>query len=138
MSEQTTTRDPGHDEGEETVQHAAVPESAEPTPTAPSGGKRPMRRATRIRLVVIGGLVLLIALAFLAYYVIDTRNYVTTDNAQVDGNQISINAPATGTLIDWDATQERGSPATSRSVGSPSRVGTPSRSWSSGHPPTAR
>jgi multidrug resistance efflux pump len=55
--------------------------------------------------MLIGGLVLIIALAFVVYYVVDTRAYVSTDNAQVDGNQISINAPATGTLIDWDASQ---------------------------------
>ena len=90
MTEQTTTQDAA-DETTETGQQP--------------GGRRPLKKATRIRLFVIGGLVLVIALAFLAYYLVVTRTYVTTDNAQVDGNQISINAPATGTLLDWDATQ---------------------------------
>jgi multidrug resistance efflux pump len=75
------------------------PETAT-SPAAPTG-RRPLKRATKIRLAVIGGVALIIALTFVAYFVIDTRTYVTTDNAQVDGNQISINAPATGTLIDW-------------------------------------
>lgn len=98
------------------TEHQAAPQdfdaTAEPPPASvteqasrPAGGRRRLKKATRIRLAVIGGLTLLIALAFLAYYVVNTRTYVTTDNAQVDGNQISIIAPATGTLIDWDATQ---------------------------------
>jgi hypothetical protein len=33
------------------------------------------------------------------------RNYVTTDNAQVDGHQIMINVPASGTLEDWCISQ---------------------------------
>ncbi len=125
MSDQTTTRDPA----DETLRHSAVSDQEEAptgaveaptdaetptdpetptdagTPTAEPPGRRPLKRATRIRLFVIGGLVLVIALAFVVSYVVDARSYVTTDNAQIDGNQISINAPATGTLIDWDATQ---------------------------------
>jgi multidrug resistance efflux pump len=30
---------------------------------------------------------------------------VSTDNAQIDGDKIAVNAPASGTLIDWRATQ---------------------------------
>lgn len=71
----------------------------------PASGRRSLKKATRVRLIAIGALVLIIAVAFLVYYVVVTRTYVTTDNAQVDGNQISINAPTTGTLIDWDAAQ---------------------------------
>ena len=40
-----------------------------------------------------------------AYYVIDAQNYVTTDNAQIDGDRISVNAPTSGTVINWRATQ---------------------------------
>ena len=47
----------------------------------------------------------LIAAAITASYFINARNYVTTDNAQIDGDKISINAPSSGTLIDWRATQ---------------------------------
>jgi multidrug resistance efflux pump len=38
-------------------------------------------------------------------YFLNARNYVTTDNAQVDGNQIMINAPASGTLEEWRISQ---------------------------------
>jgi multidrug resistance efflux pump len=48
---------------------------------------------------------LLVAAAFLTYYLIESRTYVTTDNAQVDGSQISITAPTSGILIDWHGQQ---------------------------------
>jgi multidrug resistance efflux pump len=90
----------------------AVTESAsEPQATAEDSAtdtpvrRRPLKRATKIRLLVILGVAVLAAIAFLGYYIINTSNYVTTDNAQIDGNQISINAPATGTLIDWRGQQ---------------------------------
>jgi multidrug resistance efflux pump len=73
--------------------------------TGTSVRRRPLKRATKIRLFVILGLAVLAAVGFLAYYIVNTSNYVTTDNAQIDGNQISINAPATGTLIDWRGQQ---------------------------------
>ncbi|MGI3781889.1 MAG: efflux RND transporter periplasmic adaptor subunit [Janthinobacterium lividum] len=68
---------------------------------AEAAPKKGMSRKGRVRLFVILGLALLVGLAFLARYLIDTSNYTTTDNAQVDGNQISINAPTSGTLLDW-------------------------------------
>jgi multidrug resistance efflux pump len=43
--------------------------------------------------------------AFGISYLLYTRNYVSTDNAQIDGDKIAINAPASGTLLDWGATQ---------------------------------
>ena len=86
---------PGAEPGGPGDQEAAgAPEEA----AAPKKG---MSRKSRIRLLVILGLAVLIGLAFLARYLIDTSNYTTTDNAQVDGNQISINAPTSGTLLDW-------------------------------------
>jgi multidrug resistance efflux pump len=105
---ETTTASPTEPAGAEPA--GAEPAAAEPAGTGSTGAepppsRRPLKRATRIRLFVIGGLVLVIALAFVISYVVDARSYVTTDNAQIDGNQISINAPATGTLITWDATQ---------------------------------
>jgi multidrug resistance efflux pump len=75
-----------------------------PAAQAPAG-KRKLKRSTRIGLAIVGVLALLATAAFVAYYILDTRNYVTTDNAQIDGDQISVNAPASGTLIDWRATQ---------------------------------
>ena len=42
---------------------------------------------------------------FAASDFLEARNYVSTDNAQVDGEKIAVNAPASGTLIDWRANQ---------------------------------
>jgi multidrug resistance efflux pump len=82
-----------------TTGNGAPPEEAAPP------AKRKMKRSTRIGLAVILVLALLAAAAFVAYYILDTRNYVTTDNAQIDGNQITVNAPTSGTLIDWRGQQ---------------------------------
>lgn len=78
--------------------------TAEPPPPAPPA-KRRMKRSTRIALLVILVIAVLIAAAIGATYFLNTRNYVSTDNAQIDGDKISINAPTSGTLIDWTATQ---------------------------------
>ena len=69
--------------------------------------KKTLKRGTRIGVMVISVLALLAAVAFAAAYLLNSRNYVTTDNAQVDGDKITINAPATGTLTDWAGLQGR-------------------------------
>jgi multidrug resistance efflux pump len=89
---------------EQAVTDAKSTEAAPPEP-APPTGRRPLKRETKIRLLVIGVLALLVAAAFITYYLIESRTYVTTDNAQVDGNQISITAPTSGILIDWHGQQ---------------------------------
>jgi multidrug resistance efflux pump len=73
------------------------------TDTATSGKKSKMPK--RRTLVIIGIVVLLIVTAGAGAYFINSSQYVTTDNAQVDGDQLQINAPATGTLVDWRASQ---------------------------------
>jgi multidrug resistance efflux pump len=78
----------------------AAPEA--PTEEAP---KRPMKPSMRKALIVIGIVAVLMALGLVYNYVIEGRKYVSTDNAQIDGDQISVNAPSSGTLIDWTATQ---------------------------------
>jgi multidrug resistance efflux pump len=75
--------------------------SAAPTTPQP----RKLKRSTRISLMVILIVALIAAAGYGVSYFLDARNYVTTDNAQVDGHQIMINAPAAGTLIDWSGTQ---------------------------------
>lgn len=67
--------------------------------------KRSMKPSTRRGLIVIGTVAALMALGLVYNYVIEGRKYVTTDNAQIDGDQISVNAPSSGTLVDWTATQ---------------------------------
>ncbi|MDQ4103714.1 MAG: efflux RND transporter periplasmic adaptor subunit [Actinomycetota bacterium] len=67
--------------------------------------RRKLKRSTRIGLVVILILALAAAGAFATSYFLNARNFVSTDNAQIDGDKISVNAPTSGTLIDWRATQ---------------------------------
>ncbi|MGQ0479652.1 MAG: HlyD family efflux transporter periplasmic adaptor subunit [Pseudonocardia sp.] len=74
---------------------------------AAPAAKKKLKRSTRIGLSVIGVLALVATVAFTAAYFINSRNFVTTDNAQVDGDKITINAPATGTLTDWEGLQGR-------------------------------
>lgn len=76
---------------------------AAPTPPAPP--RRGLKHSTRIALIVIAIVALLAGSAFGVSYFLTVRNYVSTDNAQIDGDKISINAPTTGTLLDWTATQ---------------------------------
>jgi multidrug resistance efflux pump len=68
----------------------------------------------RIALTVIGVLALLAVAGFAGAYFLHSRNYVSTDNAQVDGDKIDINSPATGTLSRWSIT--KGSPITTNQV----------------------
>lgn len=93
-------------EGPKTEPVGQVTTAAPPAAPAPApAGRRKMKRRTRIALLVILVVALLAAAAITATYILDTRNYVSTDNAQIDGDKILVNAPASGTLIDWTATQ---------------------------------
>jgi multidrug resistance efflux pump len=80
---------------------AVVPEAE----AAVGPEKREMKPSTRIALMIIGGVALVVAIAMIYIYVIEGRKYVTTDNAQIDGDKIAINAPSSGTLTDWTAKQ---------------------------------
>ncbi|MEJ2863003.1 HlyD family secretion protein [Actinomycetospora flava] len=71
----------------------------------PSTRRRPLKRSTRIALIVIAVVAVLAVIAFAVSYVVVSSRYVSTDNAQIDGTQIPIVAPAAGTLVGWSATQ---------------------------------
>jgi multidrug resistance efflux pump len=58
------------------------------------------RRVVLINTIVI--LLLLIGIAVGAYYYVQSVNYVSTDNARIDGQQITITAPASGQLTGWN------------------------------------
>jgi len=77
----------------------AAPEVDESVP------KRDMKPSTRIALMIIGGIALVVALGMIYVYVIEGSKYVSTDNAQIDGDKIAVNAPSSGTLTDWTAKQ---------------------------------
>ena len=63
---------------------------------------RPWRRSTKIALSIWVVVVLLQVAAFTGTFLLYTNRYVITDNAQVDGTAIDINAPISGTLSQWD------------------------------------
>jgi multidrug resistance efflux pump len=83
----------------------SAPASAPAAPPAQAPGKKKMKRSTRRALAIIVVLAVLAALGFGGAYFLYTRNFVSTDNAQVDGDKVDINAPNTGTLIDWQGQQ---------------------------------
>lgn len=75
-------------------------------PTQPAEpAKKKMKRSTKTALVIIVVLALLAALGLGGAYFMYSRQFVSTDNAQVDGDKIQIVAPVTGTLVDWRGSQ---------------------------------
>ena len=60
---------------------------------------------TKHVLTALAVLAVLAAVGFGGAYLINSRNYVSTDNAQVDGDKVDITAPATGTLVNWHGEQ---------------------------------
>ena len=78
---------------------AAHDQAAKETP------KRSLKPSTRRALIVIGIVAILMTIGLVYIYVIEGSKYVSTENAQIDGEQISVNAPNSGTLSDWTATQ---------------------------------
>jgi multidrug resistance efflux pump len=71
--------------------------------TAPQ--RRKLKRSTRIALVVILTVAVIAGAGVAVSYFLNARNYVSTDNAQVDGDKIMINALTSGTLEDWRISQ---------------------------------
>ena len=86
-------------------QDPAVATLERPSPPDPPPRKNKLKRSTKIASAIIAVVALLEAGAFAGTYFLHSRNYVSTDNAQVDGDKVDINAPATGTLIDWSLNQ---------------------------------
>jgi multidrug resistance efflux pump len=112
--ETTTRRENGETNGK--VDTAAVLTQAV-EPPAPATRKRSKRKVL-ILLAMVVGLVLVIGGGLYWRY---TSQFVSTDNAEVDGDQIQINAPAAGTVSEWLLTQ--GSTVTTNEVVGRIRVG---------------
>lgn len=93
MSESTT----------EIITPAEQPEQPEEV-EAPAPRKRQLSRRTRIGLIVIGAIAVVAAALLIGNWALNASRYVSTDNAQIDGVQIPITAPTSGTLTDWTGT----------------------------------
>jgi EmrB/QacA subfamily drug resistance transporter len=86
----------------------AVPAAAPPAGPRASGTDGPgPRRKLRTRVALAIGLVVVLSSAGVigGRYLSDARAFISTDNAQIDGNRISITAPISGTLVRWRATR---------------------------------
>jgi multidrug resistance efflux pump len=86
-----------------------VPASVDQVPTegitSNAPHRRRLKRSTRIALVVILIMAVIAGAGFGVSYFLNARNYVSTDNAQIDGDKAMINAPASGRLEDWRISQ---------------------------------
>jgi len=67
--------------------------------------KRPLPRISRNLFILVAVLAVLETAAIGGNWYLNTRHFVTTDNAQVDGDQIRINAPSTGLITRWDLSE---------------------------------
>jgi multidrug resistance efflux pump len=63
------------------------------------------RRVSKILLIVLAVIALAEATACVATYLLYSRHYVVTNNATVDADAIGINAPTSGTITRWIATE---------------------------------
>jgi multidrug resistance efflux pump len=92
-------------------------QQAAPEPAAAKKRKRPSRKV----LIFVVVLVVLAALVGGGAYLVNASKYVSTDNAQVDGDKVDINAPATGTLVSWQG--EQGASVTTNEIMGRIRIG---------------
>lgn len=83
------------------IQAAPPPPPPPVEPPPPPGGGRMSRRTRTIAIAAIGVLALLVGAAFLYSYLTTARQFISTDNANIDGDQIVIAAPASGTMLTW-------------------------------------
>lgn len=83
------------------------PEAGDESPPGNAAGtpprQRKLKRSTRTALIIILVFAVVTAGGFGVSYWFNARNYVSTDNAQIDGDKISINAPTGGILVNWTA-----------------------------------
>ena len=66
-----------------------------------------LRPATRRALLIVPLVAVTVAGGWTAHHLLDSQAYITTDDARIDGDAIVLRAPATGTLVDWNAGQGR-------------------------------
>ena len=86
-------------------EQGAVLTAAPPSAPPPAPAKKRLKRSTKIGLAIVAVVSLLEAAAFSGTFFLYSDHYVSTDNAQVDGDKVDINAPATGVLTRWTIQQ---------------------------------
>jgi multidrug resistance efflux pump len=86
----------------------STPESPAPVDHVPTEGiapdaprRRGFTRPTRIAVVVILIVAVIAGAGFGISYFVNASRYVSTDNAQIDGDKIMINAPTSGWVEEW-------------------------------------
>jgi len=63
--------------------------------------EKKMERSRRIAIIVAVAVLVLATAGFGGAYLVHSSQFVSTDNAQLDGDKVAINAPGTGTLTGW-------------------------------------
>jgi multidrug resistance efflux pump len=91
-----------HAGDESAPDRAPEPATARDRPADPPSPptRRRLKRSTRIAVITIAVVSAVEAIAFAGTYLLFSRHYVTTDNAQVDGDRITISAPESGNLTE--------------------------------------
>ncbi|WP_211241058.1 efflux RND transporter periplasmic adaptor subunit [Pseudonocardia spinosispora] len=104
---ETTAQDQRSAPPETSGTNGSSPDATAPSPEAapPPPAKKKMPRGRRRLLIVLGVIVGILAIGGGVAYFLYSSQFVSTDNAQVDGDKIDINAPTTGTLTDWSIDQ---------------------------------
>jgi multidrug resistance efflux pump len=90
---------PGQTDGDEAVPEGAATEEADPP------AKHKMSHFRRMAILAAVIIVVLVVAGGGGGYLVYSSRFVTTDNAQVDGDKVAINAPSAGTLTGWVITQ---------------------------------
>jgi multidrug resistance efflux pump len=87
--------------GPESPTSTVLAQPIAPSPLAAQTPPIPRKSRRRKVVVVLAILALLAALGGGGAYLAYSSQFVSTDNAQVDGDKIDIDAPASGVLMDW-------------------------------------
>jgi multidrug resistance efflux pump len=86
---------------EQTSEVVQTSETESEPPIATAARRRSVSRRTKIALTVIIVIALVATGGLVGSWAVTNSLYVSTDNAQIDGVQLLVNAPTSGTLVNW-------------------------------------
>jgi multidrug resistance efflux pump len=86
---------------EQTSEAVQTIETESEPPIATAARRRSVSRRTKIALTVIIVIALVATGGLVGSWALNNSLYVSTDNAQIDGVQLLVNAPTSGTLVNW-------------------------------------